>query len=327
MITQKTLSNFYHEFGTLIHAGVNILQVLRSLGNSTSHPQLRRIIRGIATEIEKGATLTQAMGIYSNVFSSLQLRIVEIGEKTGKLDKSLFQIGNNLDRNHRIQTKLITGFIYPVFLIHAAVLIPAIPVLILEGLVPFFKAVSGTLAFLYGFFLLIFVIVKFSNRNYGLKRFFQYFFGYVPIIGPLIKRLAIARFMWNLSALHGAGENMVKAVSLSAEGCGNIPIANAVFRVLPDIERGGSLTSAFRKVRFFPNMVIEMLSAGEESGRIDDMLDKIAEYYEEESDTIIKRIVVILPVVVYLAVALYIAIIVIRFWTGYFGQMDALFGQ
>jgi type IV pilus assembly protein PilC len=325
MITQKTLSNFYHEFGTLIHAGVNILQALRSLGNSTSHPQLRRTIRGIASEIEKGASLTESMKVYPDIFSSLQLRIVEIGEKTGKLDKSLFQIGNNLDRNHRIQTKLITGFMYPVFLIHAAIFIPAIPTLFLEGFVPFLKVVSGAIALLYGFFLLIFVIVKFSNRNYGLKMFFQYFFGYVPVIGPLIKRLAIARFMWNLSALHGAGENMVKAVSLAAEGCGNIPIENAVFRVLPDIEQGGSLTLAFKKVRFFPSMVIEMLSAGEESGRIDDMLDKIAEYYEAESDAIIKRIVVILPVIVYLAVALYIGSIIIRFYTGYFNQIDNLF--
>ncbi len=147
----------------------------------------------------------------------------------------------------------------------------------------------------------------------------------MPIVGPLIKRLAIARFMWNLSALHSAGENMVRAVRLAAEGCGSIPITNAIFKVLPDIEQGGSLTSAFRRVRFFPSMVIEMLSTGEESGRIDDMLNKIAEYYEAESDTIVKRIVIILPVLVYLAVALYIASIVIRSYTGYFSQIDNLF--
>jgi type IV pilus assembly protein PilC len=214
---------------------------------------------------------------------------------------------------------------YPIFLIHGAIFIPAIPILFLEGFLPFLGAVVWRIILLYGFFLLILLIVKISNRNLELKRFFQYTFGYVPIVGPLIKRLAIARFMWNLSALHSAGEDMVRAIRLAAEGCGSIPISNAILNVLPDIERGGSLTSAFRKVTFFPSMVIEMLSTGEESGKIDDMLNRIAEYYEAESDTIVKRIIVILPILIYLAVALYIGSIVLRFYTGYLGQIDNLF--
>ena len=325
MITQKGLASFYHEFGTLVNAGVNVLQALRSLENSTVNFQLKGIIRGVRTEIEKGATLTQAMGIYPHVFSSLQLRIIEIGEKSGKLDKSLFRIGDNLDRNYKNQTKLMLGFIYPVLLIHAVIFIPAIPTLFLEGFAPFLKTVLGRLTLLYGFFLLILLIVKISNRNFGLRKFFQYIFGCVPVIGPLIKKLAIARFMWNLSALHSAGENMVRAVQISADGCGSIPIANSILKILPDIERGGNLTSAFTKVRYFPSLVIEMLSAGEESGKIDDMLDKIGKYYEEESDATIKRIVVVAPFLVYLAVACYIGYIVISFYVGYFNQINCLF--
>ncbi len=324
MITQKRLANFYHQLATLINSGVNIIQALNSLEVSTSHFQFKKIIHGVVTSIRQGGTLTEAMRFYPNVFSTLQIRIVEIGEKTGKLGESLVRIGENLDRNHKNQTKLMTGFIYPAILLHAAIFIPAVPKLFLEGFAPFLRTVSGTLILLYGFFLLIVVLVKISNRNFGLKRFFQYVFGYVPVVGPLIKRLAIARFMWNLSALHSAGENTVRSVKLAAEGCGSIPITNAIFRVVPDIERGGSLTSAFQKVRFFPNLVIEMLSAGEESGRIGNMLDKIGEYYETESDTIIQRIVVILPVIVYLVVALYIASIILRFYVGYFGQIDSL---
>jgi len=325
MITQKTLSNFYHEFGTLIRAGVNILQALRSLSNSTSHFQLKKIIRGVRSEIEKGASLTKAMGIYSNVFSPLQLRIVEIGEITGKLDKSLFKIGDNLERNYRLQTKLITGFLYPVLLLHAAIFIPALPALVLEGFLPFLKIVATKIILLYGIALIVVLIVKISNRIEGLKKIFQYILSYLPIIGSFTKRLSIIRFMGNLSALHGAGENMVEAVSLSAEGCGSTPLANSILKILPEIERGGNLTSAFSKLRFFPSMAIEMLSTGEESGRIDDMLDKVAEYYEIEHETIVKRLVILLPVLVYFAVALYIASIIISSYMGYFGQMDSLF--
>ena len=325
MITQKRLANFYHQFATLINSGVNITQSLRSLGESTSHIQFRKIIYGIRAEVQEGRALAEAMGFYPRVFSNLQLRIIEIGEKTGKLGESLARIGDNLDRNHRIQTKLITGFIYPVLLFHAAIFIPAVPVLFLQGFLPFLKAISALIIPLYAVVLFILLIVKISNRNFGLKRFFQYTFGCVPIAGPLIKRLSIARFMWNLSALHSAGENMIRSVSLAAQGCGSVPIADSIFKILPEIEQGGSLTSAFRKVRFFPSMVIEMLASGEESGRIDDMLNKVAEYYETESETIVKRIIIILPILVYLVVALYIASIIIRFYTGYLNQINNLF--
>ncbi len=325
MITQKRLANFYHQFATLINAGVSITPALRSLWESTGHIQFKNIIYGLRSEIEKGGSLTEAMKLYPHVFSTLQLSIIEIGEKTGKLGECLARIGDNLDRNYKIQTKLITGFLYPVFLIHAAIFLPAVPTLFLGSLSAFLRTIAMGIIPLYGLALLVLLIVKFSNRNYGLKRFFQYTFGYVPIIGPLIKRLAIARFMWNLSALHSAGENMVRAVTLSAQGCGSIPTSNAIFQVLPDIERGGSLTSAFKKVRFFPSMVIEMLSAGEQSGKIDEMLNKIAEYYEEESDAVVKRITIMLPVLVYLAVAFYIGYIVIHFYLGYLGQIDNLF--
>lgn len=325
MITQKRLANFYHEFSTLVNSGVDIIQALRSLGSSTSHIQLKKIIYSIRAEIEKGKTLAEAMSFYPNVFSSLQLRIVEIGEKTGKLGVSLSRIGDNLDRNHKNQIQLITGFIYPVFLLHAAIFVPAIPQLFLGCFSGFLETILRMIIPLYGIFLFILLVVKISNRNYGLRKFFHYTFNCVPIAGPLIKRLAIARFMWNLSALHSVGENMVGAIKLSAKGCGSIPLANSIFKVLPDIERGGNLTSAFKKVRFFPSMVIEMLSAGEESGKIDDMLEKIAEYYEAESDTVIKRIVIILPILVYLAVALYIAHIIISFYIGYFNQINNLF--
>ena len=114
-------------------------------------------------------------------------------------------------------------------------------------------------------------------------------------------------------------------MKLAVEGCGNIPLSDAILKILPDIEQGKSLTSAFRKVRFFPSMVTEMLSAGEQSGKIDDMLDKVAEYYEAEHETVVKRIIVILPVLIYLVVALYIAYVVISSYTGYLNQINNLF--
>jgi type IV pilus assembly protein PilC len=325
MITQKSLANFYHEFGVLINAGVNINQALQSLLNSISGFELKRIIGGIKTEIERGKTLAEAMAAYPRLFSALQLRIVDIGERSGKLSESLQSIADNLERNHRIRTKFITGFIYPVLLLHAAIFIPAIHVLILEGLLPYLKIVAGRIIVLYGVGLIVVLVVKITNRIYGLKSFFQYTFNYVPIVGPLIKRLAIARFMWNLSALYSAGENVVTSVKIAAESCDNIPLSNSIFKILPEIKQGGSLTSALRRVRFFPSMVSEMLSAGEESGRIGNMLDKIAEYYEKESETIVKRLVIILPLFVYLLVMLYIAYIVLSFYVGYLSQINSLF--
>lgn len=325
MITQKRLANFYHQFGTLINSGVDITQALRSLGDSTSHLQFKGIIRRVRAEIQEGRTLAEAMSFYPDIFSTLQIRIVEIGEKTGKLGESLSRIGENLDRNCKNQSKLMTGLLYPAFLLHAAIFIPAITTWFLSGLGAFLRTVLPALAVFYGVLFCIFIIVKISNRNYALKSFSQYFLSFIPVFGPLIKKLAIARFMWNLSTLYNAGENVTNSVKLAADGCSNVPLKDSIFKILPDIEQGKNLTEVFRKTRFFPSMVIEMLHAGEESGKIGSMLDKVAEYYEEESETTIKRIIIILPVIVYLAVALYIASIIIRFYTGYFNQINSLF--
>lgn len=325
MITQRRLANFYHQFATLINSGIAVNQALRSLLNSTYHSQLKRVITEIGARIERGETLAGAMAAYPNIFSVLQLRIVDIGEKTGRLGESLYRIGNNLERNHKIRTKFITGFLYPVFLLHAVVFIPAVPKLILEGLLPFLRQVAVGIIPLYSLGLITVLAAKIINRIATLKRVFQYVFGCIPVVGSLIKRLAIARFMWNLSALYNAGENIVSSVKISADSCDNIPLSNAILKTLPDIERGGSLTSAFSKVRLFPSTVIEMLSAGEHSGRVGDMLEKIAEYYETEYETIVKRLVIILPIFVYMLVMLYIAWVIISFWMGYFQQIGNLF--
>jgi type IV pilus assembly protein PilC len=325
MITQKRLANFYHQLATLINSGVGIIQALKSLETSTSHFSFKKIIRGVMSLIREGSTLAEAMRFYPGVFSSLQIRIVEIGEKTGKLPESMARIADILDRNHSNQMKLITGLLYPAFLLHAAILIPAIPQWFTSGFGAFLKIVLPALGCFYGVLLFILVIVRISNRIHILKSFFQYFLNYIPVVGSLIKKLAIARFMWNLSALYNAGEDIARSIRLACEGCGNIPLESSFLKTLPDIEKGESITLLFKKTRAFPGMVIEMLNAGEESGKIGDMLDRVAQYYEEETETTIKRIVIILPVLIYLAVAMYIAGIIIRFYVGYFGQIDALF--
>ena len=325
MITQKGLANFYHEFGVLINAGVSVHQTLYSIMNSTSNRQIRNIAAGVGSGIEQGKSLTEAMAAYPGIFSVLQLRIVGIGERTGKLAESLVRIGENLERNHRIRTKLITGFLYPVFLIHAVIIIPAAPKFFLEGVVPFLKQVAQAIVPLYAFGLLVILAVKVVNRVQHLKKISQYILNSVLIIGPLIKRLAIARFMWNLSALYSAGENVTESIRIAADSCGNIPLSSAILKTIPEIEQGGSLTNAFRKVRFFPGAVIEMLNAGEESGRMGDMLEKVAEYYEKEHDTIVKRLMIIAPLFLYMLVMLYIAYVVISFWLGYFKQIGNLF--
>jgi type IV pilus assembly protein PilC len=324
MITQKRLADFYHQFATLVNSGVNVNQALRSLLNSTYNSQLGRVVAQIGARIEQGETLAGAMAAYPNIFSALQLRIVDIGERTGRLGESLYKIGDNLERNYKIQTKFITGFLYPVFLLHAVIFIPAVPKLILEGFLPFLRQVAVGIIPLYSLGLIIILTAKIINRVDSLKRVFQYIFGSIPVVGSLVKRLAIARFMWNLSALYNAGENMVASVKIAAESCDNIPLENAVLKTLPEIERGGSLTSAFMRIRVFPSTVIEMLSAGEHSGKIGDMLEKIAEHYETEYETIVKRLVIILPLFIYMLVMLYIAYVIISFWMGYFQQMGGI---
>ncbi|HIE43279.1 MAG TPA: hypothetical protein EYP78_00590, partial [Candidatus Omnitrophica bacterium] len=276
--------------------------------------------------IQRGASLTEAMSYHPEIFSQFHLRMVEVGERSGNLAWSLSAIGENIDRNARLQTRLITGFIYPVILIHAAIFIPAVPVLFLEGFIPFLKGVLTIIIPFYGVIFLVWLLIRVFNRIYPVKRIFHYFFSYIPLSGGLMRRLAIMRFVRNLNALYSAGENVIQATKTAAVSCGNIPLKEAILKILPEIERGESITNALKKVRFLPHIVKEMLASGEESGRIDAMLTKVGDYCEAEYETLAKRLIILLPLLVYFLVMFYIAYIIISFYAGYFTQIENLFG-
>jgi len=323
-MTKKTLASFFRQFATLINSGIDINRVLNSLEARSRNNQLRKAASGIKDRIQRGDTLAKAMANYPNLFTPVQLKIIEVGEKGGRLAENIQSIADDLEQNWRLQLKLIINLIYPVILLHAAVFIPAIQTLVLEGFVPFLKRLFPFVISLYSFLFIIWLAAKISNKYRKVKHLFQVVGLHLLIIGPLLRRLAIARFFANLGILYRSGAGIVSSLETAAESCGNLVIKNSILSVVPEIRRGETLTSALSKVPHLPLVAIDMVSAGEESGKLEEMFAKLAQNYQAESNATIQKLIIIMPILLYFAIMAYIAYFVISSYIGYFNKIFTL---
>ena len=323
-MTSKTLAIFFRQFATLINSGININRVLNSLEARNRNSQLRKAAAGIKDRIQRGDTLAKAMANYPNLFTPVQLKIIEVGEKGGTLAENIQSIADDLEQNWRLQLKLIINLVYPVILLHAAVFIPAIQTLVLEGFVPFLKRLFPFVISLYSFLFIVWLTAKIASKSAGVKRFFQAIGIHLLIIGPLMKRLAIARFFANLGILYKSGASIAISLETSAEACGNLLIRDSILKILPDIHRGETLTSTLSKISYFPLETIDLVSAGEESGKLDDMFLQLAKNYQAESNATIQKLLIIMPILLYLAIAGYIAYFVISSYIEHFNKIFTL---
>ena len=204
---------------------------------------------------------------------------------------------------------------------HIAVFLPSISILIQKGVPAYLKTTLGFLIPVY----LIGFLIYFAGKTFWYNPVFRNKFDAVllslPVIGGIAKKLSIANFTRSLSYLTGAGVSVVESLRLSADASGNYVIKNAVLNSIPVVEKGGRISGMLKNTRLFPEMVLGMVTVGEESGDIDKMLAKLTEYYEAQASQAIGYIVKILPVIIYLAVACYVGYIIISFWVGYYSQI------
>ena len=324
MITQKSLAGFFRQFATLIGSGIDVSRALNSLEARNRYNQIGKMVSGIRTRIQQGSTLAGAMAHYPNFFTPTQLMIIEVGEKGGRLAENLRSIAEELEQNWRVKLKLITNLIYPVILLHTVIIIPAISTWFLQGFIPFLKRVFSFIIPLYGFFFVIWLVIHTASKSTGLKRLFQGVGIHLLVIGPLMKRLAVARFFSSLGILYHSGADIVRSLETAAEGCGNLIIKDAILTIVPEVRQGQTLTLTLSKIPYFPPETIDMVSAGEESGKLDEIFPQLAKNYQTEANTAIQRLVIIMPILLYLAIVGYIAYYVISFYIGYFTNIFTL---
>ncbi len=303
-ISQKRIAVFTRQFSVMLDAGLPLVQCLEILGEQEENPVFAQAIEKVRTDVEAGSSLAEAMRRQPKAFDDLYVNMVAAGEAGGILDIILQRLALYIEKVVRLKSQVKSALIYPAAVITIAVgvvwiiLWKVIPVFqqLLEsvgGEMPLItKVVVGASNFLGRYTIWILLVgvlgVVAFNRYYKTYRGRRVIDGAllkVPVIGMLLRKVAVARFCQTLSTLTASGVPILDGLEITAKTSGNAIIEDAVMAVRKSVEEGRTISQPLGETKVFPPMVVQMINVGEQTGALDQMLQKIAEFYEEEVDT------------------------------------------
>jgi type IV pilus assembly protein PilC len=310
------LSIFCRQFSTMIDAGVSLVRCLDVLSQQQSNPRLKRIIIDVQREVEAGNTLSKSLAKYPSVFSNLFIGLVRAGEVGGVLEETLQRLSTFLEKDVEMKRKIKSAMTYPTIVMSAAVIIVVglckyiVPTFLglFETMLPHGRAdfpalTLGLVAvsdFLTGpkFFIVLFGVVvltmawkAFIKTNFGEHAWDKVKLK-LPVFGKLNHKVALARFSRTLGTLLTSGVPILQALETVAGTVSNVVIADAILEARARIREGDRIGDPLVKSKLFPPMVVQMISIGEESGSLDAMLSKIADFYEDEVDAALAALAV-----------------------------------
>jgi type IV pilus assembly protein PilC len=303
-VSEKDITLFTRQLATMLKSGVPLLQAFDIVGKGHSNPAVAKLLLDIKTDVETGSSLSQAFRKYPLYFDSLFCNLVGAGEAAGILDTLLDRLATYKEKILAIKGKIKSALFYPVSIIVVAFLITAV---IMIFVIPAFKDLFSSFgADLPTPTLIVMAIsdyfVKYWYAIFGIIGFVLWFFFYtwkrsqkmqafmdrlvlkLPVLGPVIEKATIARWARTLSTMFAAGVPLVEALDSVAGAAGNYVYYEATKQIQSEITTGTSLTVAMQNTKVFPSMVLQMVAIGEESGALDNMLNKVADFFEGEVD-------------------------------------------
>ena len=303
-VKTKDLAVFSRQFATMIDAGLTMLRALTIMADQVDNLELRRILRSVKEDIEAGLSLSAAMGKWPDVFPPLMVNMTKAGEAGGFLDVALRQVADNFEAEVKLKAKIKAALTYPVvvfilaILMCVAMLIFVVPVFSgmfedLGGELPLptkvLVALSGAMKFMLPIMVGLGIAGTWAWRKYGkterVRSVWDPLKLKMPVFGGLVQKLALARFARNLSTLLSSGVPILQSLDIVADTTGSIVISLALAEVQESVRRGETVAGPLAQHPIFPSMVVQMIASGEEAGAIDQMLKKIAQFYDEEVET------------------------------------------
>lgn len=303
-VPQKRLAIFTRQFSVMLDAGLPLVQCLEILGEQEENPLFAQAIEKVRTDVESGSSLADAMRKHPKAFDNLYVNMIAAGEAGGILDVILQRLATYIEKAVKLKNQVRSAMIYPVAVITIAVFVVWI---ILWKVIPTFEqllaGVGGEMPFItqvvvtasnflgrYSLWIFLFLIggAIFINRYHKTHRGRRVIDGAllkIPIIGELLRKIAVARFCQTLSTLTASGVPILDGLEITAKTSGNAVIEDAVMAVRKSVEEGKTVSEPLAETGVFPPMVVQMINVGEQTGALDQMLVKIAEFYEEEVDT------------------------------------------
>lgn len=302
---------FSHQFSVMISSGIPLIRALKAMADEASNKSFAAIINKIRFDVENGASLSDALLRHPKIFSNFFINLIKAGEAGGILPTVLNRLANHLEKEEDLRRKIASSFAYTLIVGIVAVGVVAF---LLIFIVPVFRSVYNslkiqlpgpTLALIYlsniatKFWWLVLLLAGLSSYAYKmLKRNVQFSLSLdklklnLPMLGQLNRKLAVSRFVRTFSTLISSGVSLGQSLLIVREIVDNRYIAGTIDAMQKDITKGASLTESLKGYNIFPPMVLQMMSAGEESGRLEAMLDKCADFLDEDIDSILKSLVV-----------------------------------
>ncbi len=314
----KRVAIFTRQFSVMLDAGLPLVQCLEILGEQEEQRTFREIIQQVRTDVESGANLADSMRKHPKAFDNLYVSMIAAGEAGGILDVILQRLATYIEKVVRLNSQVRSALIYPVSIIVIAagvvtiILWKVIPVFAqlfagLGGELPFLtRAVVGASNFLGRFFPLIIIaialIIMAVKRYHKTERGRRVIDGFVlklPVVGMLVRKIAVARFCRTLATLTSSGVPILDGLEITAKTSGNAIVEDAIMAVRKSVEEGKTISGPLAETKVFPPMVVQMVNVGEQTGALDQMLSKIADFYEEEVDTAVAGLMKLLePVMI-----------------------------
>jgi len=309
-VKPKEVVIFGRQLSVMISAGVPIVKALKVLARQTANDNFRMIISDVADEIDGGAKLSTALSRYPRVFSNFFIYMIRSAETTGKLDEILNYLADQMEKDYDLRAKVRGALIYPVFILSGifvvglAMMIFVIPQLMSVltsggGKLPFTTQLLITASnFSKGYWWLIILSIgllylgfRSYNRSKSGRRVIDLLKLKAPVFGQIFQKTSLSRFAQSLSTLILSGVPLTRSLEIVADVIGNVIYKELILETIKEVESGNSITTVFVRSKHVPLMLSQMMSVGEQSGRLDQVLEKLANFYGRELENLLKNLV------------------------------------
>ncbi len=340
----KDLAVASRQLATMVSSGMAIMRALHVLETQTESKVLRETIGGVRKDVEAGLLLSDALARYPKVFGPLYVSMVRAGETGGVLEECLIRVADQLEKDAALRRQVRAAMIYPTVIITFAVIVlMALVAFLIPVFVGVFKQFPGKLpaltAFMVSFshivthqwWLMIGVTVgtvvgflKFKKSKWGRPHWDAFKLRVPMKIGDVVQKVAIARWSRTLASLTSAGVPILQAIEITGKTAGNAVIENSMGDVIDSIKGGGTISAPLKEVGAFPPMVAQMVGVGEETGALDTMLEKIADFYDSEVEAAVKALTSIMEPVMIIVVGGIVGVIVISMYLPLFSIYNSI---
>ncbi|NMP80970.1 type II secretion system F family protein [Pseudoalteromonas arctica] len=345
-ITLDDMIMFSRQMYSLLKAGIPIIRAMIGLADTTQNKEFKNVLMEVTRQLEQGRDLSSAMAIHNEVFSRLTVSMVMVGEGSGRLEDAFYQLAIYFEKEQETRKRIKTAMRYPTFVILALV---AAMVILNIFVIPTFASMFakfdaelplmtqiliGTSSFFVNYWWLLLVMgigavfawKRYLNTDAGRFKWDQYKLK-IPFIGDILKRTLLARYSQSLAMVLRSGVPMTTGLSLTAHAVDNSYMEKAIITMRQDIEKGDSLLRASKSSELFSQLVLQMVAVGEETGRVDELLQEAADYYEREVDYDLRSLTAKIEPILTVFVAIMVLILALGIFMPMWNMMSAIKGN